>query len=136
MSKNTMPVPTESTEQIWLFEWAGQMAVLRWPELDLMYHIPNEGKRTRATGGRMRAEGLKRGIPDVCLPVPRCGYHGLYIEMKRQRGGKLTEEQADKIPRLRAQGYCVEVCKGFHEAADLIEKYMTEKLSKEASANA
>lgn len=128
---NQLPVPTESTEQIWLFEWAAQMAVLRWPELDLMYHVPNEGKRTRATGGRMRAEGLKRGIPDVCLPVPRCGYHGLYIEMKRQRGGKVTEEQADKISKLRAQGYRVEICKGFHPAADLIEQYMTGKLIRE-----
>lgn len=132
MSKNALPVPTEATEQTWLFEWIGQMAILRWPELDLAYHVPNGGSRNRIEAARMKAQGVKAGVPDVCLPVPRCGYHGLYIEMKRQRGGRLEDGQKEMIPKLRAQGYCVEVCKGFQEAADLIEKYMTNRLTKEA----
>ena len=125
------PIPTESTEQIWLFEWAAQMAQLRWPILDMMYHIPNEGKRSRATGGRMRAEGLKKGMPDVCLPAPRFGYHGLYIEMKRQRGGKLTDDQREKIRKLRELGYRVEVCKGFQAAANAVEAYMMGHMKKQ-----
>ena len=84
----------------------------------------------------MKAQGVKAGVPDVCIPVPRCGYHGLYIELKRQRGGKLSEEQKELIPKLRAQGYRVEICKGFHPAADLIEKYMRGALNREENYDA
>ena len=82
------PVPSESVEQQRLFLWA-RMQSGKYPCLTLMYHIPNEGKRSRATGGRLRAEGLKAGVPDICLPVACGGCHGLYIELKRQHGGRL-----------------------------------------------
>ena len=72
---------TESDEQISLFRWA-QIASSVKPELKLMFHVPNEGKRTRYSGGKLIAEGLKPGVPDVCLPVPNKKYHGLFIEMK------------------------------------------------------
>ena len=128
-----LPVPTEATEQTWLFEWINQMAALRWPELELAFHIPNGGSRNKIEAARMKAQGIKAGVPDVFISVPRCGYHGLYIEMKRQRGGKVEEAQKELIPKLRAQGYRVEICKGFHPAADLIEQYMTGKLNKEGT---
>ena len=131
MRKFQQAVPSEATEQTWLFEWIAQMAYLRWPELDLAFHIPNGGSRNRIEAARLKAQGVKAGVPDIFISVPRCGYHGLYIEMKRQVGGKMREGQKEIIPRLRAQGYCVEICKGFHPAADVIEKYMTEKLKRE-----
>lgn len=116
-------VPTESMEQQWLFQWA-RMSEGRYPELALMYHVPNEGKRSRATGGRLRAEGLRSGVPDICLPVARGGYHGLYIELKRRKGGRVTEAQEEWIAGLRAQGYRAEVCRGFDEASDVILAYL------------
>lgn len=131
MRKFQQAVPSEATEQTWLFEWIAQMAYLRWPELDLAFHIPNGGSRNKIEAARLKAQGVKAGVPDVFISVPRGGYHGLYIEMKRQVGGKMREGQKEIIPRLRAQGYCVEICKGFHPAADVIEKYMTEKLKRE-----
>lgn len=124
MAKYKLPCPTEATEQTWLFHWAIDMQYLKWPELELMHHIPNGGSRNRVEAARLKAQGVKAGIPDIFLPVSRNGWHGLYIEMKRQHGGILSEEQKDKIPKLRAQGYCVEVCKGFQQAADVIEAYM------------
>lgn len=129
MAKEKIPCPPEAAEQTWLFQWAAQMAEYKWPELDLMYHIPNGGSRNRIEAARLKAQGVKPGIPDVFLPVPKNGYHGLYIEMKRQYGGALSEEQKDKIPKLRNQGYRVEVCKGFQQAADVIEAYMEGRLS-------
>lgn len=54
------------------------------PELQLLYHVPNEGKRTWRTGARLKSEGLKPGVPDLCLPVARGKYHGLYVELKRR----------------------------------------------------
>lgn len=124
--KNYNQVPLESDEQTWLFKWAQDMAALKWPELALMYHIPNGGSRNKVEAARLKAQGVKKGVPDVFLPVPRGGYHGLYIEMKRQKGSVVSQEQKEYIAALRAQGYRVEVCKGFHAAADVIEEYMNE----------
>lgn len=121
--KDASPVPTESTEQQWLMQWA-EMAKGAHPELRMLYHIPNEGKRSRKTGARMRAEGLKKGVPDLCLPVARCGKHGLYIELKRSKGGRLSEAQSDWLDRLMAEGYGVAVCHGWEDAARVIERYL------------
>lgn len=65
---------SESIEQQNLFEWA-KIFSGKYPELTLLYHIPNEGKRSLKEGARMKAEGLKAGVPDLCLPVARGGYH-------------------------------------------------------------
>ena len=122
--------PWEAKEQEYLFQWAESMAALKWPELRLMYHIPNGGSRNKIEAAHLKLQGVKAGVPDVCLPVPRGGYHGLYIEMKRRRGGVLRPDQREYIEALKAQGYRVEICKGFHLAADLIEEYMSEGVGK------
>lgn len=121
-----MKTASESVEQINLFRWAAHMTG-QYPVLDLMYHIPNEGKRSRATGGRMKAEGLKSGVPDICLPVPVGKYHGLYIEMKA--GKNTTTENQDKwLAKLSGQGYFTAVCRGWEAAATVITKYLGVKV--------
>ncbi|MDR2513757.1 MAG: VRR-NUC domain-containing protein [Christensenellaceae bacterium] len=118
-----LPVPTESEEQQTLFQWAVIQSG-RFPELALMYHVPNGGSRSKAEAGRFKAEGVKAGIPDICLPVARGGFHGLYIELKRQRGGKVSETQTEWMERLKAQGYCVALCFGWEPAAQVILDYL------------
>ncbi len=115
--------PTESEEQQALFRWAAYESGAH-PELMLLYHIPNEGKRSRATGARLRAEGLKRGVPDICLPVPRGNWHGLYIELKRLRGGRVSDEQQGWLDALNEQGYFAVVCRGWQQAAAEIQNYL------------
>lgn len=115
--------PTESVEQQRLFQWA-RMASGGRPELKMLYHIPNEGKRSRVTGARLVAEGLKRGVPDICLPVARGGCHGLYIELKRERSGRPTAEQTEWMDALMRQGYAVSLCHGWERAAKVIEEYL------------
>lgn len=97
----------------------------RYPDLALMYHIPNEGKRSKATGARLKAEGLKPGVPDVCLPVARCGYIGLYIEMKAA-GGKTTPEQDDWLAALTKAGHKTAVFHDWEAAVTLILNYLKE----------
>lgn len=80
MQKSKMPVPTEAQEQMTLFSWAAMQSG-KYPELNLLYHVPNGGSRHKAEAGRLRAEGVKAGVPDLCLPVARGQYHGLYIEL-------------------------------------------------------
>lgn len=121
-------VPSESQEQKWLFEWA-RLRERAVPELKLLFHIPNEGKRTKATGGKMVAEGLKSGVPDLFLPVARGCFHGLFIEMKRVKGGRVSLNQHEWITELVRQGYRCAICRGWEEAKDEIERYLKDDTS-------
>lgn len=123
MAAAKMPMPKEGEEQATLFSWA-KMKTYFYPELEMMFHIPNGGKRSKTEAARFKAEGVKPGVPDICLPVPRGGYHGLYIELKRRRDSSTSEYQKEWIEKLRSQGYAAEVCKGWEAAAELIEKYL------------
>ncbi len=117
------PAPTESAEQQTLFQWAALQSG-KYPELALLYHVPNGGSRHKAEAGRLRAEGVKSGVPDLCLPVARAGYHGLYIELKRTAGSRTSENQAAWLERLAEQGYAVRLCKGWEAAAREIVEYL------------
>lgn len=127
MKANELPVPTESEEQQALFRWA-QFNSGKYPELRLMYHIPNEGKRSVTTGRRMRLEGLRSGVPDICIPVARGGYSALYVEMKRRKGGRVSDEQKRWLNDLNAAGNAAIVCRGWEEAAERIVEYLTDEL--------
>lgn len=116
--------PTEAQEQEWLFQWAQAMKVLRWPELELMFHVPNGGSRNRIEAARLKAQGVKPGVPDIFLPVARKGRHGLFIELKRKVGGQVSPEQNKMLGELNRQGFMAVVCKGWNAAADVIEDYM------------
>ena len=117
--------PTEAQEQTAVFNWAAVMA-RKWPELRLLHHIPNGGSRNAREAHNLRMQGVKAGIPDIFLPVARGGWHGLYIEMKRRKGGRLSDEQAAMLEALREQGYCAWVCKGANDAIDLITEYLND----------
>lgn len=119
---------SESQEQQTLFQWAA-WASGKYPKLETIYHIPNEGKRSLATGGKLKAEGLKAGFPDIGLPVAKRGYHGLYIEMKSQKG-RLSPEQKEWQNRLTKYGNLSIVCYGFEEARDAILWYLGQKEDK------
>ena len=124
MAKNDLNlVPTESEEQQSLFRWAAYESGAH-PELALLYHIPNEGKRSQIAGAKLRAEGLKRGVPDICLPVPRGKWHGLYIELKRLRGGRVSDDQQRWLDALNERGYFATVCRGWQQAAAEIQNYL------------
>jgi len=113
----------EHAEQAALFSWA-EFARDRHPELALLFAIPNGGHRHRAVAARMKAEGVKRGVPDICLPVPRGPWHGLYIELKTD-AGRVSREQRRWIGLLTLQGYRAEVCRGWQQARQLIENYLS-----------
>jgi hypothetical protein len=123
-----LPEPTESVEQQNLFQWAALQSSAH-PEVAMLYHIPNGGARSKATAGRLKAEGVRAGVPDLCLPVPRGPYHGLYIELKRRHGGQVSPAQRDWLNRLRERGYAVSVCRGWEDAAQTIMAYLRQAVS-------
>lgn len=116
--------PTEEEEQAAVIEWAVLMAK-QYPELDLLFHVPNGADRHPAVAAKLKRQGVKRGVPDLFLPVARQGFYGLWIEMKRQKGGRVSDEQKAWMDALRGQGYMCAVCKGAEEACEVLFWYLT-----------
>jgi hypothetical protein len=123
------PLPRDASEhqhQVALFDWAEMMSRVH-PDLGLLYAIPNAAKRSARHGKRMKDEGLRPGMPDICLPVARGDYSALYIELKA-RGGRLRDSQRDRLRELFDAGNAAWVAIGWEQAADLLVKYLRESL--------
>ena len=91
---------------------------------DFFYHVPNGGGRSRIEAGILYGQGLHKGWPDYGLDLPRRQYHGLRIELKAPDGSKPEQEQLDILARLESVGYKVNVCWGFEEAKDALDRYL------------
>lgn len=122
---------SEHSEQAAVITWA-RMSEGRFPELRWLHSSLNgifipaaPGVRVRIIS-HMKAEGMKKGIPDLFLPVARGNYHGLYIEMKTQTG-RPTPEQIDFMQFADEQGYLDKVCFGTDEAIESLEWYLSLK---------
>jgi len=120
--KPSLPVASESQEQRSLILWASLAAVME-PRLRLLMAIPNQAVRP-GNRGALVAEGVRAGVPDLFLPTSSGGFHGLWIELKRRSGGRLSVEQKEWIAKLRGQGYRAEVCAGWEVAKDVILEYL------------
>ena len=98
------------------WQWASDpVPVLRW-----LHAIPNGGARNPATAARLKAEGVRAGIPDIFLPVAVGCYHGLYIELKAETG-KLSKEQSEFGRFCSEQGFAFVVCYGWKDATKFVE---------------
>lgn len=91
-----------------------------------VFHIPNGGSRNKAEAAHLKEQGVSAGVPDLCFPAARHGYHGLYIEMKAGKN-KATAAQKEWLELLNKNGYLAVVCVGFDEAREIIDKYFTDE---------
>lgn len=121
-----MKINNEENEQTWLIQWATMLSSQH-QELALLHHIPNGGLRSKSEAKRLKAAGVKAGVPDLCLPVARQGYHGLYIELKAGKG-KATASQKQWLDALSAQGYKSVICYGWIEGAKELANYLDIKI--------
>lgn len=113
---------TEHSYQVALFMKVSKY-LDKYPELKWLYAIPNGGERNVAVAGRLKAEGVKAGVSDLCLPVAKCGHHGMYIEMKKL-GGKESDKQKEFGAFLKEQGYFYTCCDHWEKAWQVIVWYM------------
>lgn len=114
-------VPSEHQEQCALVAWFD----VRYPRLrGRLAAVPNGGARHKAVAGQLKAEGVRKGYPDLQLLVPHSGHHGLIIEMKRIRGSRIEPEQLEWLEWFAAMGYRAVVCKGFEAAKLVIVEYL------------
>jgi hypothetical protein len=117
---------TEHQIQAALFKWA-KFATARYPDLRLMFAIPNGGARSPITGSMLKAEGVKAGVPDIFLPLPVGRFHGLFLEMKTPTG-RLSPKQREWQMRLRNRGYAAVTAYGLEEGIDILTRYLADRL--------
>lgn len=109
----------EHNEQVTVIEWADSK-LKQFPELAWLFSIPNGGQRGKAQAGKLKAEGVKRGVADLCLPVSRMGYNALYIEMKYVNRFRATKY---KDTRLTADDIYETARKNLSEEQKAFEKF-------------
>ncbi len=131
--KSAMPNPLEHAEQVSLIRWA-EHSRGKYPAVRLLYAVPNGGHRSKKTAADLKCEGVKRGVPDVHLPVPVHPFHGLYVELKRRgySGRALGGRSGDQVEwhkSLRKQGYAVCTCYGWDSAAEAIVAYLNGEMA-------
>lgn len=114
---------TENQHQKALFDWAAIYDELKW-----MHSIPNgavlagDRKKRAIQMSSLKATGLKPGVWDVFLPLPKHGYHGLYIEMKVGKN-KLSDLQHEFGDYVHKNGYLTATCYDWEEAKQVITEY-------------
>lgn len=118
--------PSEDAEQEAVMEWAAWSPYRK--QLKWLYHTPNGGSRNKAEAARFKRMGVKSGVSDLCLPLPVGRYHGLYVEMKRRKGGILSDNQAEFIRDAINNGYAAVVAHGADEAVKAITDYLEGRL--------
>ncbi len=140
-----MKPPTEHAEQVQVVDWLDFIAARTWagwavvdgwaiddseyslkrPQMRLPYFaVANGGKRHVITAVLLKAEGVRAGIQDLVFMIPRAGYHGLVVEMKRVKGGVVSRKQKVWGKAMAEMGYRWEVCKGHQQAIDAITDYL------------
>jgi hypothetical protein len=112
----------EHDMQCAIFDWA-RLYENQYPALHWIYAIPNAGRRSKAEGARMRREGLRAGVVDICLPVPRGGFHGLYVECKI-KPNQLTADQAAFLKAMEILGHYTSVWWTFDQAIAELGAYI------------
>lgn len=115
--------PTEHQIQTTFFEEA-RLRARSSNAWGMLYAIPNGGHRAKKTAAMLRAEGVRSGVPDVHLPVPSGAFHGLYLEFKRERTGRLSPEQRAWISMLRSYGHEVVVVDTVEAAVEAVRVYL------------
>jgi hypothetical protein len=113
----------EQQNQIDLIKWASYHPHI----FNSLFHIANQGKMNVITGAKLKKMGRKAGVWDLFLTIPASNFHGLFIEMKTEKG-KLTKEQITFRENIEPNGYCFFIADNWEKAKDFILKYLSNGL--------
>lgn len=102
---------------------------LRYPAYgELLIHIPNGGYRKNAFEGyRLRAQGVRKGVSDLYLPVACGGFFGLWIEFKAAPpyASQVSDSQKEWIEKMLKKGYYATVAQGPDAALGILATYLS-----------
>lgn len=119
---------TEHAIQVALFAWAALPETkIIYPDLEVMFAIPNGGLRDKITAARLKAEGVKAGVCDIFLPVPiidnKTLYHGLFLELKK-KGEYPKKIQYEFRDKMQKYGYAATWSDNYESAKQIISSYL------------
>ena len=125
-------IPKEYEDQVEVFNWLKTCTL---DGADMAFSTLNGIRLSIGLARKAKRAGNKQGVPDILIDTPgggrkSCGcplYHGLRVELKREKGGVVSDEQSDWHQNLRARGYKVVVAKGRYEAVAAIKEYLDER---------
>ncbi|WP_462383349.1 VRR-NUC domain-containing protein [Pseudomonas sp. Marseille-QA0892] len=125
-------VDYEGKEQAALFRW---LQVRHPAAFDVTYHVPNGGHRAKAVAAKLKGQGVKAGVSDICMAQARGGFFGLYIEFKATPPHDSAVSTAQKafLAQMEQQGYQALVCRGMNAAMAAIEQYLALPATKVAA---
>jgi len=114
-------IPKEYDDQVEVFNWLRTCTL---DGADMAFGTLNGIRLPIGLAVKAKKAGNKQGVPDILIDVPRKGFHGLRIELKREKGGTVSQEQQDWHFRLKQEGYMIVVAKGAREAIAAIKEYL------------
>lgn len=88
----------------------------------IIFSIPNGGKRGFKTASKLKKEGQLSGVSDLQILLPNG--KTVFIEMKKQEGGRLSDAQIDFINKSQSLGHTVIVAKGCNDASKQFLEYL------------
>lgn len=121
----------ESDLQAAIIRWASTMEG-KYPELEWLAHCPNGGRRNGFEAMNLKLQGVRPGILDLFLQVPRGGYHGFWMELKKPNSREVpTKEQERYMAFLDAQGYWAGWSNDFEEVKSILVDYLEGRITNE-----
>lgn len=111
---------------------------LRYPPLaSVVFAIPNGGSRNKVEASKMKLEGVRAGVPDLFIPYPFNGKHGLYLEFKNMNvSARPSEKQVAYISLMRKLGYDAWCVHGWAQGRDAVMYYLAESMNFDSGFNA
>ena len=120
----------ESAHQAQVIEWSKwAYKTGKYPMLNMLHCSLNGVKLSGTQAKIAKGQGMLSGVPDLFLPVPKNGYHGLFIEMKSEKG-RVTENQHWFLTNAESVGYKTAVCYSAKEAISAIQAYYDQEMIK------
>jgi hypothetical protein len=123
-------IPTEDIESQCLVQWAKSKYWQGKRIADALIlnaggaYLGSDARQRAITMGRLKRQGFKNGVFDFFLAIPRAGFGGLWIEMKRKQGGVVSNDQVTFQYTMTDLGYKTAICKGWEAAKEAIEEYL------------
>lgn len=117
-----MPKRKESAEQSAFFDYFSHYPSFKY----VLFAIPNGGSRHIVEATNLKRQGVKSGVWDVFLAIPRGTFHGLWLEFKVNKN-KLTTHQQLFGQEMKNRGYCTKVCYSCEEGIKEVWKYVGRK---------
>jgi len=125
-----MTARSEHAEQVSFIHAAKKLLRKRGDEymIPLLFAIPNGGRRDARTAASLKMEGVRAGVPDLFFAHPSKSAYGLFIEMKKEKGGRVSEDQKKQMSALADEGYVCAVAKGCADAIKIFEDYLEDRV--------